>query len=72
MNVLLTRAKKGLVVVGHRETLQTSDLWGRWLDQAPVLKSQDLKAARKESNVVKKPSKQLNKQKKGDPKHKKR
>ena len=37
VNVLLTRAKVGLVVVGHRQTLATSPLWQAWLDQAPRL-----------------------------------
>ena len=72
MNVLLSRAKAGLVIVGHSETLQTSDLWSRWLEQAPALKSEELKMKKKETNVVKKPGKQLNKQKKYDPIHKKR
>ena len=35
--MLLTRAKVGLVVVGHRQTLAASTLWQAWLDQAPVL-----------------------------------
>ena len=35
--MLLTRAKVGLVVVGHRKTLAASTLWQAWLDQAPVL-----------------------------------
>ena len=37
LNVLLTRARIGLVVVGHRKTLESSPLWQRWLDQAPTL-----------------------------------
>ena len=71
MNVLLSRAKKGLVIVGHRETLQTSDLWSRWLDQAPVLKPEELRTRRNESKVVK-TSKKLSKQGKDDLKQKKR
>lgn len=35
VNVALTRARDGLVVVGNEETLRTSDLWSRWLAQAP-------------------------------------
>jgi len=31
VNVVLTRAKCGLIVVGKRATLQTSPLWTRWL-----------------------------------------
>ena len=68
----MSRAKAGLVIVGHRETLQTSDLWSRWLDQAPALKSEDLKMKNMKTHLVKKSSKQLNKHKKYDPNHKKR
>ena len=74
MNVLLSRAKKGLVIVGQRETLQTSDLWSRWLDQAPVLKPEELRTRRNERNESKvvKTSKKLSKQRKDDLKQKKR
>jgi len=34
VNVVLTRAKRGLIVVGKRGTLQTSPLWTRWLMEA--------------------------------------
>jgi len=34
MNVLLTRAKRGLVVVGNRDTLASDELWKRWIDYA--------------------------------------
>ena len=37
MCVLLTRARRGLVVLGHRDTLATSSLWRSWMDQAPGL-----------------------------------
>ena len=36
VNVLLTRAKAGLIIVGHQETLLTSSLWTSWLGQAPL------------------------------------
>ena len=42
LNVLLTRAKRGLVVVGHRDTLGTSEIWRRWLRDAPQLRTDDL------------------------------
>jgi len=69
MNVMLSRAKAGLVIIGHRDTLQTSDMWSRWLDQAPVLESEDLNIKK---HVVKKSNKQVSKQKKYEPNHKKR
>lgn len=31
MNVALTRAKRGLIVIGHRETLEQSEIWGSWI-----------------------------------------
>jgi len=34
MNVLLTRARRGLVVVGNRDTLASDELWKRWIDYA--------------------------------------
>ena len=35
VNVLLTRAKFGLIVIGHEKTLNTSQLWSNWLKEAP-------------------------------------
>ncbi|KAJ1566164.1 hypothetical protein HK096_004058 [Nowakowskiella sp. JEL0078] len=32
MNVMLTRAKRGLLVVGHKETLLKDERWKKWLD----------------------------------------
>lgn len=34
INVLLTRAKRGLVIIGNRTTLELSPLWSRWLKEA--------------------------------------
>ena len=34
MNVLLTRARRGLVIVGNRDTLASDDLWRSWIDYA--------------------------------------
>ncbi|KAH3869363.1 uncharacterized protein LOC127868002 isoform X1 [Dreissena polymorpha] len=36
INVLLTRAKRALVIVGSKKTLNNSALWSKWIDQAPV------------------------------------
>ncbi|KAK3748423.1 hypothetical protein QZH41_005767 [Actinostola sp. cb2023] len=41
LNVLLTRAKRGLIVVGNLKTFSKSDLWNKWLQAAPML---DVKA----------------------------
>lgn len=32
MNVLLTRARRGLIVVGDEKTLRNDEVWNRWLD----------------------------------------
>ena len=32
MNVALTRATRGVVVVGHRRTLANDPAWGSWID----------------------------------------
>lgn len=34
LNVMLTRAKRGLIVIGHRRTLQEDSLWKHWLTWA--------------------------------------
>ena len=34
LNVLLTRAKRGLIVLGHQKTLETCDLWDEWISSA--------------------------------------
>ena len=31
MNVLLTRARKGLIVIGNKQTLQECELWNDWI-----------------------------------------
>ena len=31
LNVAITRAKRGLIVLGHRDTLSTDQLWHKWL-----------------------------------------
>ena len=31
LNVAITRAKRGLIVLGHRDTLSTDQLWQKWL-----------------------------------------
>ena len=37
INVLLTRAKRGLIVVGNEQTLMASEIWRKWLTDAPRL-----------------------------------
>lgn len=37
MNVLLTRAKRGIIGVGCKTTLQSSSLWKKWLQQSNIL-----------------------------------
>lgn len=32
MNVLLTRARRGLIVIGNKQTLGKCDLWQKWID----------------------------------------
>ena len=46
INVLLTRAKRGLIIVGNEHTLKSSEIWKEWLKHAPKLdyRSIDCKA----------------------------
>lgn len=37
MNVLLTRAKRGILGVGCKKTLESSPLWKKWLEQSEIL-----------------------------------
>ena len=32
MNVLLTRARRGMIVIGNKQTLQACDLWRKWIE----------------------------------------
>lgn len=32
MNVLLTRARRGMIVIGNKTTLQKCDLWKKWIE----------------------------------------
>merc|ERR1712113_889109 len=34
LNVMITRARRGLIVVGDIRTLKTNPIWGRWLGWA--------------------------------------
>lgn len=36
INVLLTRAKRGLIGIGCKRTLSQSELWRKWLQHVPV------------------------------------
>ena len=49
MNVLLTRAKRGIIGVGCKETLSTSPLWKKWLQQSKVLSINTLSSLLQES-----------------------
>jgi regulator of nonsense transcripts 1 len=42
MNVLLTRAKQGLIGIGNKETMEISKLWSMWMKQAPCLSVEKL------------------------------
>merc|ERR1712066_1101954 len=34
LNVMITRARRGLIVIGHQPTLYSSQTWASWLDRA--------------------------------------
>ena len=44
MNVLLTRAKRGIIGVGCTKTLNSSSLWKKWLQQSEILTTDKLSA----------------------------
>ena len=43
LNVLLTRAKKGLCVVGNQGALQNSEEWNKWLKEVCIIDSAQIK-----------------------------
>ena len=45
MNVLLTRAKRGLVGIGSKDALQTDEIWAKWLKQVHVLTEDEFSTA---------------------------
>ena len=45
MNVLLTRAKRGLVGIGSKDALQTEEIWAKWLKQVHVLTEDEFSTA---------------------------
>ena len=45
MNVLLTRAKCGLVGIGSKDALQTEEIWAKWLKQVHVLTKDEFSTA---------------------------
>jgi len=58
MNVLLTRARRGLVVVGNRQTLESDELWKRWIEYASQHKLIENKGNNNDRSVVKQVSKE--------------
>ena len=42
VNVLLTRARNGLIIVGNKNTLLHSNLWKAWINQAPEIHANNL------------------------------
>ena len=50
MNVLLTRAKRGIIGVGCKETLGSSPLWKKWLQQSKILSINTLSSLLQESH----------------------
>merc|ERR1712188_223388 len=34
LNVMITRARRGLIVIGNTDTLRSDPTWGKWLDWA--------------------------------------
>ena len=45
MNVLLTRARRGLIGIGSKETLSNSELWRKWLQHVPVCSIENFRQA---------------------------
>ena len=45
MNVLLTRAKRGLVGIGSKDALQCEEIWAKWLKQVHVLTGDEFSTA---------------------------
>ncbi|XP_057317089.1 uncharacterized protein LOC130662285 [Hydractinia symbiolongicarpus] len=54
LNVLLTRAKRGLIVIGHRDTLSTSYIWKGWIDSVVEKTGNDITAGKFKINEAKK------------------
>ena len=52
MNVLLTRAKRGIIGVGCKKTLNASRLWKKWLQQLRILTIDDLSALLEKSSTT--------------------
>lgn len=42
LNVLFTRAKRALIIIGNKETIRTAETWRKWLNDAPEISSKDL------------------------------
>lgn len=52
--MLLTRAKRGLIVIGHRDTLSTSYIWKGWIDSVVEKTGNDITASKFKINEAKK------------------
>ena len=42
LNVLFTRAKRALIIIGNKDTLRTSETWRKWLNDSPEIGSKDI------------------------------
>ena len=42
MNVLLTRARRGIIGIGHSKTMKLSTFWNKWLQEIPFLDIKEL------------------------------
>ena len=60
LNVLLTRCKKGLIVVGHKDTLNTCDIWANWIKNADCVDDIKIENVEEKKDEKQKKNKQKN------------